>query len=414
MAIIRNCLRCSSCRAKIITRTAPGHSPSQQHKFPCPSCGVEIRFSLRGKKKKPGEFTFGKPVNGKWVKSERGAIATITFDPERVSPKDLGRSFSPFLDEVFRLPPGAHEAYAVEEGMRRAWRDAQWPWIKKLIVHFDNRNQALFDREAGIEKTSPHAASWATRLRLLYQLLEKAFDNFTLNRLPQIQRVQQRITFAESVSASLYVELVRLYVTSSRMAKIWTELNNIRTTFLNSYLTMSPLLRMQIYWGKPPEDLSEFVVPDKQFEVLKYLYIESFETLCRLTVIALGLEAIIHHKRLSIPMKKQMSLWVYEAMPNANKHTVLQRYPIHDLFLPAIDTKLRNGIGHHSAFYSAETDEVWYYEQQGGDLVKRRICYTEFVYKVLVLYSAVELAALYFHSIHAKSCELEMGGGVGS
>lgn len=407
MAILRNYLRCSSCGAKVITRTAPGHSPSQQHKFPCPSCGVEIRFSLR-KKRKPGEFAFGRPVNARWVKSEKGAIATITFDPERVSPKDLSGSFSPFLDEVFKLPLEIHQAFAREEGMRRAWRDAQWPWIQKLIVHFDNRNKALFDKEANIKKTSPHAASWATRLRLLYKLLENAFDNFTVNRLPQIERVRQRIAFAQSVSTNLYVDLVRLYVMSSRMVKIWTELNKIRTAFLKSYLTMSPLLKMQIYWSKPPKDLSEYVVPDKQFDELKQLYIESFETLCRLTVIALALEAIIHHRTLSISTKKrQISIWDYEAMPNANKYTVLQRYPIHDLFLPAMDSKLRNGIGHHSAFYSPDADEVVYYEQQGKDLVKCRISYTEFVDKVLVVYSVVELAALYFHPIHVKGCEIE-------
>lgn len=391
----------------MITRTAPGHSTLQQHKFPCPGCGVEIRFSLR-KKKKPGEFTFGRPVNAKWVKSEKGAIATITFDPERVSPKDLGGSFSPFLDEVFKLPREAHQAYAREEGMRRAWRDAQWPWIQKLIVHFDNKNEALFDKEANIKKTSPHAASWATRLRLLYKLLENAFDNFTLNRLPQIQRVRQRITFAQSVSFSLYSEFAKLYLTSSRIVKTWNELNKIRTAFLKNYLTVSPLLKMQIYWSTPPTDLSEFVVPEKEFDELKLLYVECFETLCRLTVIAMALEAIIHHNGLIIPAKKsQMSLWDYEAMPNANKHTVLQRYPIHDLFLPAMDSKLRNGIGHHSAFYSPEADEVVYYEQQGKDLVKCRISYTEFVDKVLMVYSALELAALYFHSIHVKSFELE-------
>ena len=292
--------------------------------------------------------------------------------------------------------------------MRRAWRDTHWPWIQKLIVHFDNKNKALFDKEASIDESSPHAASWATRLRFLYHLLEGAFDNFTINRLSQIQRVRQRIALAQGMSASVYAELVTLYVTSSRMLKIWTELNKVRTAFLKSYLTISPVLKMMIYWRTRPKDLSEFVVPDKQFDELKQVYVESFETLCRLTVIAMAFEAIIHYKSLKIPTSRaQMNLWDYEAMPNANKHTILQRYPIHDLFIPAIDSKLRNGIGHHSAFYSPERDEVGYFEQRGANLVKRRISYTEFVYKVLMVYSAVELASLYFHSIHVRSCELD-------
>ena len=56
-----------------------------------------------------------------------------------------------------------------------------------------------------------------------------------------------------------------------------------------------------------------------------------------------------------------MSLWDYEAVPNGNKHTILQHYPIKDLFVPFMGSQLRNGIGHHSAVYESEGDEVLYY-----------------------------------------------------
>jgi len=405
--IIRNPLQCTSCGARVITRTAPGLFPPQEHTFPCPGCGVDIRFTLNRNKRKKLGFSFGRPVNARWIKSEKGAIATLNFDPDRVAPKDMTNIFSPFLAEALKLSPAAHRAYAREEGMRRAWLRSQWPWIQRLIVHFDKRNLVLFDKEAKLKKDSPHATSWATRLRLLYDLLERAFDNFTLNRLPAMKRVHQRVAVAQVGSPGLYDELTKQYVTSSRMMKTWQELNKIRTVFLANYLTLSPLLRVQ-YWSTPPKDLSELSMPEKKFDQLKQLYVDSFETLCRLTVIAVALEAIIHHKRLSIPTAKgEMSIWEYEAMPNGNKHTILTKYPIHDLFVPAIDHRLRNGLGHHSATYVASTDEVVYYKQDEAELHESRVPYTQFAFRVLEIVSVVELGALYFHPLHITALEAE-------
>lgn len=406
MAIIRAPLKCLSCGSTIITRTAPGFSPAQEHKFPCPGCGVEIQFSL-SKSKKKVNYSFGRPVNAKWVKSEEGAIETVTFDPERVAPSNIAALFSPFLSEFHRMSMGAHRAYAQEEGMRRAWRDSQWPWIKKLLVHFGNRNERLFDKEAKLKKGSPHVVSWAARLRLLCILLENAFDNFTLNRKPEIDRIHQRIALAQAVSPTLWDDLVNLYRGSSKLTRLWQEHNNIRAAFLSHYLALSPVLRTQ-YWTKPPTNWSGFKIPDKKFEELKQLYVDSFETLCRLTVVAVGIEAIIHGKSLQILTQKgSMTLTDFEAMPNGNKHTVLTKFPIHDLFIPMIDAPLRNGLGHHSASYSSATDEVIYYSRAGAQEVEQRLPYTEFVYRVLAIVSKVELGALYLQALLIRACELE-------
>jgi hypothetical protein len=341
------------------------------------------------------------------VKSESGAVKTLNFDPDRVAPKDMTNVFSPFLAEVHKLSPPAHLAYAKEEGMRRAWRQSQWPWIQRLIVHFDTRNLMLFDKEAKMRADSPHAASWETRLRLLYELLEHAFDNFTLNRLAAIRRVRQRVALAETASPALYYDLVKQYSATSRVARLWHEINKIRTGFLSNYLSISPLLRMQ-YWTRPATTLSDFSVPHKKFDPLKQLYVDSFETLCRLTVIAVAIEAIIHHNSLNIQTAKgQMTIWDYEGMANGNKHTILGKYPINDLFVPAIDHQLRNGIGHHSAVYVPTDDEVVYYKQDGDKLHEQHMSYTEFVFKVLETFSVLELAALYFHPVHVKAVATE-------
>jgi hypothetical protein len=162
------------------------------------------------------------------------------------------------------------------------------------------------------------------------------------------------------------------------------------------------------YWSVPPKDLSVLSLPDKQFDRLKQLYVDSFETFCRLTVVAVAHETIIHHKSLAIPTAKgEMTIWQYEAMNNGIKHTILSKYPIHDLFVPVIDHQLRNGIGHHSAQYVATRDEVVYYRQDGQRLHEIHIPYAQFAFKVLEIVSAVELAALYFHRLHISAVDAE-------
>ena len=154
--------------------------------------------------------------------------------------------------------------------------------------------------------------------------------------------------------------------------------------------------------------MSQFTLPDKKFDALKNLYVDCFETLCRLTTIAVGIEAIIHYKSLSIPTKKAaMTLWDYDSMKNGNEHIVLDKYPINDLFVPYIDHNLRNAIGHHAAHYDVPTDEIILYRSVGTDFEEYRLSYTVFAYKVMEIYSAVELAALYFHPLHVQSFEFE-------
>lgn len=76
------------------------------------------------------------------------------------------------------------------------------------------------------------------------------------------------------------------------------------------------------------------------------------------------------------------------------------KLPIEDLFMPVLDTDFRNGIGHHSAHYQEEIDAIVMYDTKDAGTVKRVVPYTEFCQKVLDLFAAFELAAMYHHDVH--------------
>jgi hypothetical protein len=166
------------------------------------------------------------------------------------------------------------------------------------------------------------------------------------------------------------------------------------------YPHIQSLVQMR-YWKKERQDFTKFNVSDKRFDALKQLYVDCFETLCRLITLVIGIELIIQSNQLEIPTKKgSMTLEEFESMPNANKMPVVSRYPIADLFVPVLDTDFRNSIGHHSAHYEPETDEIVVFHSKKSAAAATRMRYTEFCNKVLSLFAAFELAAMYHHDLH--------------
>lgn len=132
--------------------------------------------------------------------------------------------------------------------------------------------------------------------------------------------------------------------------------------------------------------------------------VDCFETLCKLLVITAAIEGIIWRGKLAIPTKNgEMAIWDFEAIHNGNKHTILKRLPVADLFVPVLDSELRNGVGHHSAHYDAKADEVVYYKFKGDQQNEKRMQYTTFCDFCLSLFTAFELAVVYFSELHLQA-----------
>ena len=116
---------------------------------------------------------------------------------------------------------------------------------------------------------------------------------------------------------------------------------------------------------------------------------------------AIGIEAIILYKSLEIPTKKRnMSLDESEALPNANKREHMEKYPIGDLFVPLIDTELRNRVGHNSAHFEKQSGQIVMFDSKGSAAVSRKMGYTEFCDRVVNLFAAFELAVMYQNGLH--------------
>jgi len=320
------------------------------------------------------DYDFREPENGKWVKSEKGAIKVLTFSDEISVPVNIPDGFSPHVLTAHNYKD--REKYGRDEALRQQLVRKHFEYAERCSVHFERGNWKLFDKESPTHHGGPVTVK--SRLIDLYNFYAGAFSKFGIDTDANRHRIRQRLTYAKTCDASLVDELAKAYLSSGKMLKLWKEIHAVRRAFVSRYNFLQPLFQIY-YWLEELQDLSRFKLSDKKFDELRQLYIDCFETLCRLLVIGMGFEMIIDHRSLNVPTKKgSMSLEQFEQLPNAAKREHLEKYPIEDIFVPVLDTEFRNGIGHHAAHYDAGKDEIVLYDTKDSGVVTRTIGYTGF------------------------------------
>lgn len=396
----RNTLECEACGTRIVTRTAIGHGNSQIHSFPCPRCRVGITYRVLLDQRNAGLEYDPNPENAKWIDSEKGAKHEVTFCAELLLPRYALTTphLTPFIAACGFIRDIL--TFQRQEAVRLHWRKNIWPVASRLPIHYENENWNLFDADARKIQQKPNKKSTLARLALLRRVYDLPFNWLLYDAGGRRGRIQQRVALARSISPKLIADLARQYLESGRLLELWRQLQEFHNSFVCDFPYLSPLLQAKQYWRESPTDLTPYVVCDKRFPELKLLYIDAFETLARLSVIAIALEAIIHHSSLAIPKKKgSVDLWSFEKLANANKPDHLSKYPIDDLFSPHLDTTLRNGIGHNAARYDAALDEVICIKQSSSKLIEERLNYTVFCDRVIGLSSVVFYSEDYFFSL---------------
>ena len=393
--INRTVWQCDSCGSKTIVRIGFGHGKVQRHAFPCPTCGVELEVVLHLDPER-GRWRYERGKNATQVAGEDGATEVRTFYPGVMVPDRDDQFVSPFVETIHNVED--LDRFGAGETGRQIIIGELWPKLERAHVHFERDSGELFDRELCGLLDLPPSTSRAERADRLAFVTQRAFAQFAQSTDGQRQRVRQRLTLAQSIDPNLMPQIAKRWLDSGRMANLWTQVRAIRLEAINAYPLYRSVLQVMKYWRETDRRLDAFVIPDKGFDALKSLYINTYETLCRLVVLVVVVEAIIHHRTVDIPTRKgSMTAEEYEDMKNGLKPDILNKYPIADLFAPAMDSVLRNGIGHNAARYDGESDQIAYTVQGKGEI---RMAYPAFVARVLETYSAFELASKYFHVLH--------------
>lgn len=396
--IIRDALRCNSCGTEICVRTSIGYAAFQVHAFPCPNCriGIEIVLDIDHEKI---ATKWRNPINATWSNDPLGdtgkTLPMVTFDAINLIPKEhdgLPAPF-PFIQTLhnYSNPKKAFD----DDGRRIFCHQKMWPVVQCLRVHYDKRNMAYFDSDAAQLGISVPSRSWIDRTKIFTRFTENMFADF----VPK-QPTQRKLA-AKIIRGALNAQAVRVseYTSELRargiLADLWRQLWSIRESYMRVFPILHPLVKYSS-WKEGHYKLSDYYLSDKRFLELKSLYLDAFETLSQLSILAVGFELISRNERLVLKCgKKSVDIWEYRQVDNGQKPEYLRALHSACLFVPYMSNRLRNGIGHHSAAYDIGTDSVSYSNPKKPSQPTQHIDYTDFCYKSLLLVGAVEVASTF-------------------
>jgi hypothetical protein len=418
----RNHLECTVCGTKTITRVSLVYGPYREFAFPCRGCAVEIRLGVEvivpseqdiedwcKRTKLPKETyaptaDYTKLLNAQWITPENEAewIAQddsienveILDDDFLVSvPKQ--RNFSPFL-LAFNLMGIRVKEFQGADRLRREAAVEFWPRLQQLKLHFNRKQWNLFDKqfEKLFHLKSPNAIS--DKARAMYEG-EKKYGLLFCQNDDGHELVKARLDLAEVSSRSACRTLVDYYQTSNKDIAIENQLHDIRRKWALVFSALAALYTTH-YWDGSKHQLTKFTLAQKRFDEIKALYVDSFETFCRVSVIAAGLEGIISIGKAVIPKAKgEFTLEEFDIFKNGSKPDVLKRLgsPVAELFVPFMNHRLRNGIGHNSAKYDIVSDLVEYQIANEKGITAYAIPYILFCESMFHLYIQLEAVSLY-------------------
>ena len=351
------------------------------------------------------DFRFEEPRNALWLTgveaeaAEDKHLAVLTFDSELLAKRE--GAFSPYLAAWWRFED--YRAFEQDEVLRHNLRTNLWNPLRQLLSHFETGRDDLFDRVSRTRfETTPDGDSRIDRLSLLHDQTGKFLRNFTYEADDVTMAVEERIREAHRVDTKLLQGFAECIVSSGLAAELWRQIHELHSEFMEIWESLSPALNLR-YWKKEPADLTEFSVTSKDFGRIRPFYLNCFETISQISVLAIGVEAIAHGRQLSIPARKR-SLWVipdFSELPNANKADHLVKYPPLDkLFAPHMTAEIRNGIGHNSSFHDFESDEVVCVKSSSGAIEETyRENYTLFCRRVLNLVSSISRLEIYLYML---------------
>ena len=397
----RRRLKCDTCGATTVARTAVGHGPYQEFAFPCPGCGAEIRFGMDLDQANVS-IKYTKIANASWVKGEDKDDYVEFFDGENLVPIDKTLPVSPFIAVMSMVSD--NRKFVEHQEIRRHISINLWPIVERMQIHLKSSNWTLFQRDSKKLGYKCEVAGAEDALSLMQDVLERCAVVFRPTTSAHEARVRQRINLAETMSETLCLNLVQHFSASGAAQDLWLELESIRKRWHLLYPCLAGVYT-RYYWHHAVDHLDEFTLAQKRFDDLKPFYVDCFETFCRISVVAGGLEGIIHFKQLGVPSAHRlMSLQEFDATKNGVKPDILKNLVIGDIFTPYIDSKLRNGVGHHAARYDVKSDSVEYVTKDSKGLIARHgMSYARFCEKVVILYAQLETTAFYVNWLKGRA-----------
>ena len=390
--------QCKECTQNVSLKTTVGRGDYEEFAFPCPGCGVELRYGVNLDQEN-GDLAYSGLRNMERVPIDEEA-PVVRMDAAYLVPVGAPPLLSPFMLTMGTLGDRA-EKYLELHKVRCDLPRNIYPLVAKAKVHLDAGNVDLFNRNA--TKLGYEAVSSTPELALdrYLEIVSDYSGHFLTGAHHAIKRdVLERCFQAQNTHQFLCDDLDAFFASDNRIELFFEQLEQIRI----SWSSKIAAILLPLYVAFEAElDLKEFVLCQKRFDELKQFYVDVYETFCRVSIVAAALEGVAQNGAVCVPKRRGvMTLAEYEVMANGSKGDILKNLSIEYIFCPYMGSSLRNGVGHNSSKYMVNDDTVLYRNQSATGIRDYSMPFSEFCFEVLKAYTQLEAAAPYLSWLYSR------------
>lgn len=398
-------LQCATCQTAIACRTQFGLGKEQIYLFPCPKCGVDLGFTLLIDQKKRS-WNYDNFKNLQPYQGEDEPFVMLNFSSDFLVEKDMtgvssDEQFTPFMSNLNLVSDS--ERYLLSTRKRKQAVQHLWPSLDRANTHRKRNDFKKFIAE--IEATAADQVISSMNSNCMLTILAEAFEQYSAILSPHLANerklVCDRIATACAFDANQVSELRDLYHDEDKAIRLFDELRALDRQWADLYSFFVPLEIVE-YLRESETPLSDrFSLSEKPVDRLKAFHSDCFETLGRILVVASCYEGIAAGGGVGVPsLRRLIPPSEFELTANGAKSDLVSDIPFWLVFNGVFDSKLRNGIGHHSWRYEASSDSI-HYENHSKSRGREdfRIPYLEFCIRTRRLYHLTSVAGIYVHSL---------------
>jgi hypothetical protein len=400
----RTYFKCNSCETALACRTQIGHGREQTYLFPCPSCGVDLGFSLLIDQDELA-FKYDDLLNLDGYAGETEPEHLFTFSSDFLVDKvpSVGSGQNPLTPFMANLELAYDsERYLMLRSVRRRVAEDFWPSLQRARTHLRKGDVSKFHAEllsiGGIDADSKICES--DMPRVIAECTETFEALFRSDSRRERQLVEERIAEANKINPTDVEQLKAFYAAENHGEELYDELRNLDRQWVELYAFFGPLEIVDC-----TDDVQKLIdlytLSEKPLARLKAFHSDCFESLGRLLNIAAAYEGICLGQGVGMPSKSRL-IPLNELVNRANgtKAELMGSTPFWSIVDGCFDSKLRNGIGHNSWRYDAATDIIHYQNQsQSQGRQDFSIAYLDFCIRTRKLYHCVTFFAKYLHSV---------------
>jgi len=401
----RNYFQCTACDCRVITRTAIGHSSSQSFTFACPSCGVELHFLMRIKPEVLG-WEYLDLTNLQEVAPDESIQFRFDLDPETLVRKQIvGR---PTIEHTawmhMHLLVKDRAEYENVRNMRLGALRQFRPVLDRAVTYLLKNNLPKLRSELASIEADPGHSSLEARVKL-FNSLEQYGSLFAPELVPNRHFAWDAVKKAMNSHETEADKLCDYFAAAGRIDSLFTQTQNISKKWSELYPMISGLDIIPYLREPKPNIESEYTLAQKRFSELKGLFVDCFETLCRISVIAAVFDGINSSGKAEVAgSKRSLTIQEFDALKNGSKSDLLKNLPCGHLFTSCLDHSLRNGIGHHDAQYSLVEDTVHYANTSPKRGVERfSMPYVSFCQKVADIARLLDAVTFYVYFVWSRT-----------